>query len=163
MKRTTFVLLCTALTTTSVAQACVMDGIGSGALTSVPPQTYNVQLAMYQALDTNKITSIPSNNYDQKFAVLMYQLQHLVAKNQDMFTQDGEFFFFESSKGHYFKMVVNQGSAKILPHEVPKGESLQDAIVTDIDALGAIVSQQITLQDAIALGVFHIPDTIQFV
>ncbi|GEM78327.1 hypothetical protein VSU01S_05720 [Vibrio superstes NBRC 103154] len=83
--------------------------------------------------------------------MLMFQLQ------QQLSSQDkGEWFLFESSKGHYYKIISSDKGIKIRQHEVPQGNS-EESIIVDIDVLNAIVSKQLTAQQASEIGILYLP------
>ena len=89
IKKTIAVLLCSALLIPSMAAACVMDGIGSGALYKVPKQTFSIQLATAQAIKANTITASTRGSYEQRMMMLMFQLQQQLNSNSE-----GEWFLF---------------------------------------------------------------------
>ncbi|GAB7219164.1 hypothetical protein [Vibrio comitans] len=155
IKKTIAVLLSSALLVPSMATACVMDGIGSGALYKVPKQTFSIQLATAQAIKANTITASTRGSYEQRMMMLMFQLQQQLNSKIE-----GEWFLFESSKGHYYKIIASDSGISIKQHEVPQGES-EESIIIDVDVLSAIISKQINAKQAVELGILHLPNNAQ--
>ncbi|EAS45266.1 hypothetical protein C9J48_08790 [Photobacterium profundum] len=151
-------LLAISLILPSTSFACVMDGLGSGALTHVPSKTFSVQAAMYQAINANFISASQGGNYNQKLSMLLYQMQMKLNKKDLTQQENTEFYVFESSKGHYFKVMFKEGKASVLLHEIPTGTNINDTIVSDIDALIEIVKGSLNVPSAVKLGVLHIPE-----
>ncbi|PML96028.1 hypothetical protein [Vibrio breoganii] len=152
INKTIAVLLSATLLVPSLATACVMDGIGSGALYQVPKQTFSLQLATAQAINAGKIKVAVGGRYEQRMMMLMFQLQQQLSSRNE-----GEWFLFESSKGHYYKIIASDSRISIKQHEVPQGES-EESIIIDVDVLSAIVSKQINATQAVELGILHLPN-----
>ncbi|GAM67672.1 hypothetical protein JCM19236_4598 [Vibrio sp. JCM 19236] len=139
--------------------ACVMDGVGTGALYTVPKQTFSVQLATHKALKQQKFSAAQGARYDQKMMMLVYQLKQRMQGKLNPAIQ-GSWYLFETSEGHYLRLDINEGKLDIKQHEVPAGD-VEDAILIDVDALAAILQNQINLEQAKQLGVIHLPQGIE--
>lgn len=155
IKKKLAMLLSATLLAPSITVACVMDGIGSGALYQVPKQTFSLQLATAQAISAGKIKAAIGGSYEQRMMMLMFQLQQQLSSKSK-----GEWFLFESSKGHYYKIIASNSGISIKQHEVPQGES-EESIIIDVDVLSAIVSKQLNARQAVELGILHLPNDAQ--
>lgn len=146
-KQALYTLLVSALQI-PVAQACIGDGAVEGVLVNVPKGTFEVAIAMNQAIETNIITPAASSSLNTVQFMLTRQLQqHYQGELIDIT-------LFDSSGMHFVRVLGDGDTLSLSGHEVPK-DAYQDVLVTDIDALTQLVRKQISFTQLTDLGLFY--------
>ncbi|MCK6265820.1 hypothetical protein KP803_21395 [Vibrio sp. ZSDE26] len=148
MKGKLFAVTLAGMLNIQVSNACIGDGGVDGALFAVPAGTFEVAVASYNAQIAGKLPKYPRHN----LVTVQFLLEQ--ALNQNYQKEIFDVTLFEATGQHFFRFIGDGERVEILAHEVPKNE-FDSVMVTDIDALTALVRKELTFTEADSLNLFY--------
>ncbi len=136
---------------TSASMACALDnGAFFQTIGTMPQGTFSVAIAINQANENEQI--VVSEKHGQRLDMIMWQLYSRLKPHYQ-----GEKFnvsIYEISGNHFIQLTGDGKSVTAVAHELPNSDQ-QDFIVTDASVLFALANQQMTLTNAVELGMWQ--------
>ncbi len=136
-------VLASAFAVSTLASACVMDGVTDGILTTVPKNTFEVASAINRAVQDGTLTLMPASA--NRLTMVFWQLE----KQLQQHYQGEQFnvYLYELSGNHYMQLIGDGETLELIAHNPPtRDELLADTplIVSDIDVLQALLMKRLS-------------------